>query len=301
MRQRKTTAASTRTLGRAAVRPQQAIAKVERLPTATSPENLLGALVKAAADPACQPEKLTALIDARDRLMAQEARVQFVSAYIDMQEELPVINAKGRIEIPAKRADRKAQATAYATYQEINRVTKPILKKHRFALITLPDIGPDGTGVVMRAQLAFVCDTQYGRMVHSEHCAIQAPLETSGSKNNVQGVGSSLSYTKRYCYVSLLNLVSEAPEDKDDNGKTAGGPRPRPGPAGGATIEAVIVEAEPIITQAQADQLRDMIESCGVTKERFCERFQIDAVADLPARFFDDAMAACRAYQERTR
>jgi hypothetical protein len=188
-----------------------------KLPAPAAPMNLLASIVAAAADPNCQPDKMHALLDARDRLMAQEAHVQFVSAYIDMQEELPTIDAKGRIEIEAKRQGAKKQSTPYATYQEINKVTKPILKKHRFGMMMLPDVGENGTGVVMRGQLVYVCDTQYGRMVHAERCTIAAPLETSGSKNNVQGVGSSLSYTKRYCAVALLNLISEAKEDADDD------------------------------------------------------------------------------------
>ena len=249
------------------------------------PTNLLAAIIQAAADPACQPEKMHALLDARDRLMRQEAHVAFMAAYIDMQDELPVIDAKGRIEIEAKREGRKKQDTRYATYQEINRVTKPILKKHRFGMLMLPDVGANGVGVLMRGQLAYVCETQYGKMVHAEHCAIAAPLETGGSKNNVQGVGSSLSYTKRYTAIALLNLVSEAPEDRDDDGKTATGKKPAP--AGPTEI-----------TDQQVRELDAAITDCGVSLDVFLKKFEITGLPGLHPSLFDEAMAACKRFKE---
>ena len=277
------------------VRKRQAVAKSEKPAPQTLPANiepirqtnLLAAVIQAAADPKCQPEKMHALLDARDRLMAQEARVAFVTAYIDMQEELPTIDAKGRIEIEAKRAGAKKQSTPYATYNEINRVTKPILKKHRFAMIMLPDVGPNGVGVLMRGQLAYVCDTPYGRMVHAEQCVITAPLETSGSKNNVQGVGSSLSYTKRYCAIALLNLVSHATEDRDDDAKAAG--------KRGADVEDQSVV---LVTEKQLADLSAAIKDCGVGSDTFCSKFEIEQLSDLPAASYGEAMGACKRFKE---
>ena len=249
------------------------------------PTDLLTAVVRAAADPACQPEKMHALLDARDRLMAQEAKVQFMQAYIAMQDELPTIDAKGRIEIESKRVGGKKQSTPYATFHEINRITKPILKSHKFAMLLLPDVGRDGAGILMRGTLSYVCDTQYGRMVHSESCAISAPLETSGSKNNVQGVGSSLSYCKRYAVVALLNLVSEAPEDKDDDGVAAGG---KP------VTEAKLPQ---FVSAAQVEELKIAIEDCGVSEDTFLDKYQIDGLMALPFKLFDEALAACKRFK----
>lgn len=261
------------------------------------PTNLLIAIAQAAADPACQPEKMHALIDARNRLMAQEAHVAFVTAYIAMQDDLPRIDAKGRIEIAAKRDGGKKQSTPYATFHEINRVTKPILSKHKFSLMMLPDVGAGGAGVLMRGQLSHVCETQYGKIVHVEQCTIAAPLETSGSKNNVQGVGSSLSYTKRYAAVALLNLISEAPEDVDDDGRAAGRSAGRK--AAAATQDESPEDGDGgvvLISKENLTTLNLEIDSCGVGFEKFCEHYQITAVANLPADQFNEAVTSCRNY-----
>lgn len=283
---------STTTKAKMPKKPAQktgtAVANVEQLPVA-QPGNLLVAIAQAAADPKCEPAKMHALLDARDRLMKQEAHVAFVTAYIEMREELPTIDAKGRIEIEAKRAGSKRQDTRYATYLEIQKVTKPILRKHKFSMMMLPDIGPNGAGVLMRGQLAYVCKTQYGQMVHIESCVIAAPLETGGSKNNVQGVGSSLSYTKRYAAVALLDLVSEAREDHDDDGN-AGKRRKSAGDGDGGGV--------PIINDKQAAELTAKVgETVGA--EIFCERYAVAKIADLPAHQFEEAMTACATYAER--
>ena len=279
------------------------VVKATNLPAKTDqPVNLLVALSNAIADPRLEPAKVHAMIDARDRLMKQEAHVAFVAAYIDMQEELPVIDARGRI-IIEKPGSRK-QETPFAYYKEIQKVTKPILRKHKFAMMMLPDIGPNGVGVVMRGQLAYVCDTQYGRMVHVEQCAIGAPLETSGSKNNVQGVGSSLSYTKRYAAIALLDLVSEAAADQDDDGEAAAAGKKRNlRPAAGAAAEpgTSTVPADEKINGSQAKELLKVIDECGVEATVFMDKYKITAVHDLPAAMFDEAVKNCRDYLARTK
>ena len=45
------------------------------------------------------------------------------------------------------------------------------------------------------------------------------PLDTSGAKNNIQGMGSTVSYGKRYLLGMLLNLVSKGQDDDGQGGK----------------------------------------------------------------------------------
>lgn len=273
------------------------VAKVERLPTVTQPESLLPALIRAASDPATSSDKLKALLDARDRLMREQAEVEFVSAYVAMQEELPTINKDGRIEMPA-RPGKASKDQLYSSYPNLSRIVKPILLKHKFACVMLPEPGPENSGILMRGELSLVCETEYGRIVHTKRCAIPAPLEVSGSKNPVQGVGSSLSYTKRYAKIALLDIISEAPEDKDDDGRRAG-KRHKPDSAAADDFPG---DAPPAtVTAAQADKLIDAIEACGVGRAKFCAKYGIKAVADLPTGLFDDAVAACTEYAERAK
>jgi hypothetical protein len=277
---------------KAATKPTgTALAKQEPRPT-----NLLVAFAQAASDPACNPEKMKALSDMVDKMKAEEAEVAFTEAYIDIQDELPIIDATGRIEIAAKCEGSRKQETPYAKYPEIMRVVKPILKNHKFALMIVSEPAPGGVGVVVRGTLSRVHETQYGKAVHVKQTVISAPLETSGSKNNVQGVGSSLSYCKRYAVIQLLGIISKAPEDDDNDGA---GPKPKKG----AKAEAqTATDEQPItINGSQEKELLKAINDCGVGPATFLQKYEIDAVKELPSKLFAEAIKACADYGARNK
>ena len=54
---------------------------------------------------------------------------------------------------------------------------------------------------------------------HGETCALPLPFETL-EKNNLQGVGSSLSYGRRYALINLCSIISHAATDRDTDGST---------------------------------------------------------------------------------
>lgn len=56
-------------------------------------------------------------------------------------------------------------------------------------------------------------------MGHSEETTVKAPADTTGAKNAIQAVGSTITYLCRY---SLLCLTGLATYDQDDDGKAAG-------------------------------------------------------------------------------
>jgi len=267
------------------------VAKFEPRPT-----NLLIAFAQAASDPACNPEKMKALSDMVDKMKAEEAEVAFTEAYIDMQEELPSISATGRIEIAAKVGSR-GQSTPYAKYDEIMRVIKPILKKYKFALMVVSEPNPSGVGVIVRGTLSRVHETQYGKATHVKQTIIAVPLENSGSKNNVQGIGSSLSYAKRYAVIQLLNIISHAEVDDDRDGH---GPKPKKG-AAAAKDESEAADPNAPITGQQAKELLAEIDKCGVGPATFLEKYGITAVHELPANRFDEAVKACKDFGARAK
>ena len=67
------------------------------------------------------------------------------------------------------------------------------------------------------------------------------PVDTSGSKNGVQAVASSVSYGKRYTAGLLLNITTTG-EDDDGNGPAA--------------------TVTPRVTSAQAAQIAMLLERC---------------------------------------
>lgn len=161
-------------------------------------------------------ENLMALIDVQERIMAKDAEMQFNAALADMQPELPTVEKNGAIKFTDKQ--NVERNTPYALYEDIIEAIRPSLKKYGFSLSFSSD--RDGDKVIITGKLAH-------RAGHSEKVVIPIPLDTSGSKNNVQAIGSSLSYGKRYAVGMLLNIVTRG---EDDDGTAAGALVPNPDP-----------------------------------------------------------------------
>lgn len=54
------------------------------------------------------------------------------------------------------------------------------------------------------------------KMGHSERTTLEATPDTSGSKNSIQAIGSTVSYLQRYTLFAAVGLV---PKDADDDGR----------------------------------------------------------------------------------
>lgn len=253
------------------------------------PPSLLASLMKAISDPRANPEKVHTLLDARKRVMMEQAEVEYMVAYIKMQSLLPRITRDGKLDQGETRTGRRGVSARYATFENINDAVRPILVEHKFGLFLLPDAAPVGqSGIIIRGKLVYVCTTDYGEVVFQQECAIPVPAEVSGGKNAAQGAGSSISYGKRYATIALLNIVSYAPEDRDDDSRAAGQ----------ATRQKPPKEID-ALTDKQVADLKKAIEECGATEEMFCHRFQIDKIAVLPPNQLGEANTACRAFKAK--
>jgi hypothetical protein len=244
------------------------------------PTNVLAIIARAAADPAVLPDKMRALLDMQKEIMAEEARIAFTRSFVGLQADLPTIRTDGKIEIREKvaggeRTGKVQQATPYATFQNIMKTVKPLLQKHGFILWFGPDVNPAG-GIIIRGYLDHVKG-------HGKTCVVPLPLETSGSKNNVQGVGSSLSYGKRYAAISMLNIISHAKDDADLDGHVADAAKPK--------------EPPKKISKAQAAELEKAVNDCGVGTDAFCDHYKINHLSDLTTDLFDQAITKCRTFK----
>lgn len=170
-------------------------------------EELLGymALIKSAAsDPAVDVGKLEKLLDMQQRIITHHAEVAFNDAFAEMQGEMPVITKYGEIKVQG------TVRSTYAKFEDINEAVKPILQKHGFSIMFKSKTEPKTatvTGILMH------------NMGHREETEMLLEADTSGSKNTVQSIGSSISYAKRYILCGLLNITTT---DEDDDGQAAG-------------------------------------------------------------------------------
>lgn len=236
-------------------------------PAVSQAAAIISVIERAATNPNVDIDKMERLLEMQERIMDREARVEFTSALATMQPRLPVITEKGRIEVPAKDG-KTGHSTPFARWEDINDAIRPLLAEYGFALTFRTGVAADGkinvTGVLSH------------RAGHSEETTVTLTHDSSGSKNAVQAVGSSYSYGKRYSAIALLNITSRG---EDDDGVKAGAP--------------------PVITDEQADTIRDLIGSTGTKISAFLEYIDAPSVADIPAAKFQAAMKALLAKQQK--
>lgn len=164
---------------------------------------LIQAIERAAINPAVDVDKMERLLQMQERILARNAEVAFSAAFAEMQSELPVITERGQIVV------NDVVRSEYATFEDINEAVKPILHRHGFGVSFRTDFSD---GITITAVLTH-------RQGHREQTSMKLPADTSGSKNVVQAIGSSVSYGKRYTMQALLNITSSG---EDDDGEAAG-------------------------------------------------------------------------------
>jgi len=211
---------------------------------AITPLEMLDRALSSNAD----PDTLAKLMALQERWQANQARMAFDEAISNAKAEIkPVIrNAKGH-------NDKR-----YADFAAIASAVDPIITKfglsYRFK-----------TQQTDRISVTCVLSHKEG---HFEETTLAGPADTSGSKNAIQAIGSTLTYLQRYSLTQALGLAAT----HDDDGRAAGGDGP--------------------VSEEQATKLRQKIEDAGADIARFCNRWKIEALVEMPASKFAEAMTS---------
>lgn len=159
------------------------------------------------------PAKLSALLDFQERLEARSAEKEFNEAFLRLREKLPVIKKGDVVEYPVNKNDPngpKKEAFKFAKWEKVQALIDDIIRQEGFDLTFDSEVHPNGSSVI--AILHHVGG-------HTRRTSTPPiPIDSGGGKNNVQGVGSSMSYGQRYATKFALNLRFE----DDDDGRLAG-------------------------------------------------------------------------------
>lgn len=105
---------------------------------------------------------------------------------------------------------------------------------------------------------------------HSEETTLSAPADTTGSKNAIQAIGSTVSYLERYTLLALTGLATYE-QDTDE--------RPAEGP----------VE---YITDEQKGMILDMITATESDLPKFLKYLKVESLETMPASVYNKAIMA---------
>ena len=179
---------------------------------------VLALIERVALDPGADVEKLDRIVAMYERVKAKEAELAFNAAKGRILKKLAGIKlVKNRpavlYEIEKGKSQKGSyQAFKYAPLEEIDKHLRPLLLEEEMDL-SYSDEPREHGWILIRGRLKHLPGG------HFEDSFMPAPLDTSGGKSTVQGVGSTNSYLRRYIACNIFNIVVVG-DDDDGNGST---------------------------------------------------------------------------------
>jgi len=160
---------------------------------------LFGLIERVLSSPTPDMAIIEKMLDMQERVMAKQAEMAFDRDFAMMAPEIPVIANTSN-----------GHNITYAALETIDAVVRPILSKFGFATSYRVE-HPEPTKVKVTCVLMH-------KDGHRESTSMELNADTSGSKNAVQALGSSVTYGKRYTLCAILNITTAK---EDDNGFAA--------------------------------------------------------------------------------
>ncbi|MBE9515980.1 MAG: ERF family protein [Proteobacteria bacterium] len=222
------------------------IAKKTENQVITTPADLLKMAVGQNAD----LDKMEKLMALQERWEANEAKKAFNQAMSEFNAECPDIEKT-----------RKAHNSKYAGLAETLAQVRPVMQKHGLSHSWKTDQGET-------EMIAVTCCITHVQG-HTECTKMSAPSDTSGSKNSIQAIASTVTYLERYTLFAILGLASK---DQDTDG---GKPKE-------------------LISEEQAADLTSMITEAGRDVAKFLKGFKITSMEELPEYEYGRALRLIR-------
>lgn len=215
----------------------------EMVPRASEPSSLLNVIARAMEDERFDVSKLEALLRMQRELVAENARQEFSRAMSAAQGEMRAV---------FRDAANEQTHSRYAKLEKIDDAIRPIYTRHGFSLTFGTDQPRDP------ASIRVVCECAHSAG-HVKTYELEAPPDQTGARGQINktilhGMGSTITYLRRYLTTMIFNVVLTNEDDDGNAGGIAAGmaetverrspPRTQPQAARGATQVVDEIEAQ---------------------------------------------------------
>lgn len=197
---------------------------------------------------------LEKFMDLQERHERNQARKAFDAAISAAKAEIPVITKNRVVDFTSTKG---RTHYAHEDLAGIARVVDPILSRHGLSYRFR-------TSSEINQPVSVTCIVSH-RDGHSEENTLCAGRDGSGNKNDIQQIGSTITYLQRYTLKAALGLAASA----DDDGRASGDPG--------------------TISDEQIADLRGLIVRAAPDLPKFLENFGIEDLADLPVLRLSEA------------
>jgi hypothetical protein len=228
----------------------------------------LALIERLAADSRADVAKLDRMMALYERLRAKDAELAYSAAKGRILKKLAgikIVKNRGALyEIDSGKPQKGThEAFKYAPLEEIDKHLRPLLAEEEMDL-SYSDEPLESGGILIRGRLKHLPSSHY------EDSFMPAPLDTTGGKSEVQAVGSTNSFLRRYVLCNIFNIVVVG-DDDDGTGGT--------------------------IDQAQTKTILDLIERARVGP-KFLKYMKAQSVEDAGSLAAAVATIAARDYRK---
>lgn len=238
----------------------------EQALTVAEPQSLLNFVARALVDPAIDVNKLEMLLRMQREIVAEEARVAFAVA---------MNAAQGEIQAVARNAINPETRSKYATLEAVDQAIRPVTHKHGFSLQFSE---ADNDSPEKRIECVVTHTAGHAKTFHLAAMSDTVGPQGKPNKTQVQGVGSTVSYLRRYLTCMIFNVALRddndgnraRPSTIDETGEVLGR-----GPVGLLYQLIADVAFDPGAVEANE---RGFLDDFGFT--------QLRSIKDIPAREF---------------
>lgn len=230
------------------------LAEIDREEIAVATPNPM-VLLQLAVQQGADTDKLEKLLAMQERWEANQARKAFIAALAKFKDNPPRVLKNRLVEYStAKGKTSYTHATLDNVCEQIGPALAGYGLSYRWETANLEQ------GII---RVTCILTHELG---HSERTSLQALADSSGSKNPVQAIGSTVTYLQRY---TLLAATGIAVQGVDNDGR------------GG--------EQEEVITEEQAKALAEGMNATKSDWEKFLAFFKIEDLRDMKANDFAKA------------
>lgn len=213
-------------------------------------------VIQSAINKGFDPSLIEKMMDLQERHERNEARKAYHDAMASFKSDPPEIEKDREVSFGQGKTSYKHASLANVTHK-INKA----LSLH----------GLSASWTLEQDEAIKVTCTITHRMGHSESTSLSAEPDTSGSKNSIQAIGSTISYLERYTILALCGLATK---DMDDDGNDSGQPE--------------------FISEGQSKAIKDIMRENEFEVADFLKYMNAPSVDEILLSDYQKAMAALR-------
>ena|ERR1700759_3111957 len=166
-------------------------------------------LLRIAVQQGASIDQLERLMALQERFNANEAKKAYHEAMAQFQTNEVKIGKDKHVSFTTSKGKTEYD---HATLGNIVKTVKPLLASYGLSSSWEPARSEGGRVVV-------TCRVTH-KQGHTESVTLDGPIDDSGGKNNIQALGSTVTYLQRYTLLAILGLATED-EDNDGAGSAA--------------------------------------------------------------------------------